>query len=241
MTKILSKLFLCGILLSSINGYCSDIGLSIASGAGIPLDSKTRVEVNASTYTLNSELDAKYDIVVGAFIDDTFKYSDKEVQLNSTKYPAGSIIEATDFVLAKAATANDKTTWTETYGGMKIIPLQDAEGYYHISDDKTKIYKYATNGTYNDSDVLYNYSSDKWYTDNTQDTEANIRVIEIDGNKLHIDTDTNNILFSGNVAYKDGNTWKLLPGGSELQRALLDASSNKLIIIQILVIIYHQN
>ncbi|MBQ9441029.1 MAG: hypothetical protein IJU54_01310 [Alphaproteobacteria bacterium] len=226
MTKIFSKLFLCGILLSSINGYCTT-GLSIALGGGIPLDNNTCVEIDASTYTpLSNDLNANYNIIVGDLMDN-LSYSDDILPVNGTTYPVGSLIVAKDFVYANAITNDDGTTWAETHGSMKIIPIKETDGYYHISEDKTKIYQYDAENNY--TDALYNYHIDgKWYEGNTQDTEANIRVITIDDQKFKIDNGTKNILFNGNVAYKDGNTWKLFPSSTPLKRAVLDTSSQKL-------------
>ena len=107
MTKIFSKLFLCGILLSSINGYCTT-SLSIASGGGLPLDINTGVEIGYSTYTLSNDLDAKYDIIVGDLMDN-LSYSGDAVTYDSKPYPAGSLILAKDFVYANATTNEDGT------------------------------------------------------------------------------------------------------------------------------------
>jgi hypothetical protein len=107
MTKFLSKVFLMGILLGSVNGYCGN-GLEnlIAGCTGL----------TGATHTLDADTTAQNDIKVGVEIDtritdngdNTFTYSGSSVTMD----PAFFDLNGKTLTMQKTATDSNVTTLT---------------------------------------------------------------------------------------------------------------------------------
>ncbi len=205
MTKFFKKVFICGILLSSVGAYSNDGGVLADL---YPKLSDGNLTLTESSLTINDNVTTHNDIVIGALDDNIITKTVDESNNN--------ILKATNLPVAKT---DDGIVWkySDDSSALDIIPVGGENAVYRLYGTDNK-YICSINDVEDVENKLYEKYDGKWYanSDNGNDLttvgDTEVIVIDLASNTEYslASGDKPNLLFTGTLATQgtDGKWYK---------------------------------
>ena len=226
MTKFLKKVFVCGVLLSSVSAYCSNAELNMAWGEKLADDYKLTLTESFLVVGDNRTTHANTtigDLDTGLTLD-TKTESDNSITriLQATEFPIANIENQAN------GTVTLKYLFENGEDKENVVIVGDETAPYHYGTETNANKLYAKGITAGDANYTFITEDSGSTWKNAEDASVEINVMNLlgDENSVYsLDDDTTKLLFTGPVATKaaSDSNWKLL-NGNNLPRVTLTVS-----------------
>jgi hypothetical protein len=213
MTKFLKKVFICGILLSSVSAYCND------NGVGVDLFTQLqdgKLSLNEGSVKVQQSATANMNLTVGEMADGL----DKGIDVNENE-----ILQANGLVVAETTGDGLFTQVFANSDAPKVVPVGGDHGIYHFGTDTLSDYIYnadVTSGSETSGNYAFKKDDGVW---KTSDDGTVVQIIDLDAANSPFTLSGYKLLFTGTLATKVDGAWQLASDNSPLNKAALTIDS----------------